>query len=89
MNSESDKVKQTLKNNFTSASNIYVDQGTKECEVTLEMDDYDGELEGYLVGNGVQLKMIDYSDKYPFKYVFSYKVSNNYHFNSHSSSPVR
>lgn len=80
MESELTDVANILKFSFKSASNIYIDQDTKECEVTLDVDDYHGELDGYLVGNGVALKMIDYSDVYPFKYVFSYKSYKNFQF---------
>ena len=80
METELSKVKDILKHSFKSASNIYIDTNTKECEVTLTGDDYHGELDGYLVGNGVSLKMVDYCDVYPFKYVFSYKLSNNFQF---------
>jgi hypothetical protein len=80
MESELFNVINILRLSFKSASNIYIDPNTKVCEVTLEVDDYHGELEGYLVGNGVSLKMIDYSDIYPFKYVFSYKSDDNFQF---------
>lgn len=80
MESELNMVKNILRYSFKTASNIYIDRDTKECEVTLDMDEYHGELDGYIVGNGVSLRMIDYSDIYPFKYAFSYRLSDNFQF---------
>lgn len=77
MNSEISKVKLSLKNSFQSASNIYVDSVNKECEVTVSMDDYQGAINGFIVNDDVKLKMIDYSDIYPFKYIFYYLIKNN------------
>lgn len=45
MESELRSVKNTLKYSFISASNIYIDQNTKECEVTLDVDEYHGEFQ--------------------------------------------
>ena len=72
MDSEISKVEQSLRKSFASASNIFVDPETKECEVTISVDDYEGEIKGHLIENGVKLKMVDYCDVYPFKYVFNY-----------------
>jgi hypothetical protein len=77
MNSDLFKIEKILKLTFKSASNIYIDAETQECEVTLSVDDYHGELDGYLVGDGVSLKMVDYCDVYPYKYVFSFKATDN------------
>ena len=77
MNSEVYKVASSLRNSFESASNIFVDPVNKECEVTVSVDDFQGEIYGFLINNGVKLQMIDYSDILPFKYVFKYKVKSN------------
>ena len=71
---ERKKVEESLRKSFDSASNIYVDTDSKECEVTISIDDYQGEIKGKLFENGVSLEMIDYCDVYPFKYVFGYKL---------------
>ena len=70
------QVEKSLKAVFQTASNIYVDPETKECEVTISIDEYQGELRDFYVENGVQLKMIDYCDVYPFKYVFSFNLKD-------------
>ena len=77
MNSEISKVKALLKNSFQSASNIYVDTFNKECEVSVSIDEYQGVINDFIVDSNVRLQMIDYSDIYPFKYVFYYKIKNN------------
>jgi hypothetical protein len=71
---EINKVEETLRKSFESASNIYVNPITKECEVTISIDDYQGELSSKMYENGVCLEMVDYCDVYPFKYVFKYTV---------------
>jgi hypothetical protein len=71
-------VKNSLKKRFNSASNIYVDTDYKECEVTVSIDEYQGELYGYIIESGIKLQMIDYSDVYPYKYVFNYVVKNRH-----------
>ena len=63
---------------LNTASNIYIDENTKACEVTLDVDDFHDEMDGYIIGSGVGLKMIDYSDVYSFKYVISYKSYKNF-----------
>lgn len=75
MTTENNQIEQSLRQAFPTASDIYIDQVTKECEVTVSIDDFQGELYGQLYENGVVLKMVDYCDEYPFKYVFSYKVN--------------
>ncbi|MBN2174931.1 MAG: hypothetical protein JW731_12425 [Bacteroidales bacterium] len=70
------QVVKTLKTVFQTASNIYVDPEARECEVTISIDEYQGELKDFFVENGVQLKMIDYCDVYPFKYVFSFNLKD-------------
>ncbi len=74
MTSEINKVEKSLKGSFHSASNIYVDPISKECEVTISIDDFQGEIEERLYENGVFLTMVDYCDTFPYKYVFNYTV---------------
>jgi len=74
METEIKQVEQCLREAFASASNIYVDPQTAECEVFISVDDYHGELDEAIYQNGVLLKMVDYCDTYPFKYIFNYKV---------------
>lgn len=76
MSEEQIRVSQSLQSFFSSASNIYVDPETKECEVTVSVDEFQGEISGYLHESGVKLQMVDYCDTYPFKYVFNYLVLN-------------
>ena len=68
------QVEKSLKKSFGSASNIYVDPVLKECEVTISIDDFQGEIEERLFENGVFLTMVDYCDIYPYKYVFNYSM---------------
>jgi hypothetical protein len=77
MNSEILLVEQSLRRVFSTASDIYIDPVSKECEVTVSIDDFQGEIEGNLFENGVFFKMVDYCDIYPFKYVFNYKVKES------------
>jgi len=70
------QVESTLRNFFQTASNIYVDPETQECEVTVSIDEYQGELDGHYIENGVHLKMVDFCDTYPYKYVFSFTLKN-------------
>ncbi len=74
MTTENIQIEQSLRLAFPTASDIYIDHNTKECEVTVSIDDFQGEIDGHLYENGVVLKMVDYCDEYPFKYVFRYKV---------------
>ncbi|MCF8302600.1 MAG: hypothetical protein K9I94_04920 [Bacteroidales bacterium] len=74
MEHEKLQVRQSLINLFESASDIFVDPATKECEVKVSVDEYQGEISGLLYDNNVKLEMIDYWDTYPYKYVFSYKT---------------
>jgi hypothetical protein len=74
MVTEVNKVEESLRKSFISASNIYVDTNAKACEVTISIDEYQGEIQGKLFENGVSLEMIDYCDVYPYKYVFEYKL---------------
>lgn len=64
-----------LKQAFPSATGIYVDTDTRECEVTISVDDFQGENIGYIVENKITFRMIDYVDVFPFKYVFSYRIN--------------
>ncbi len=72
MKTEIKQVEGCLKNLFETASDIFVDTQTKECEVKISVDDYQGEIDHTLIENKIRLKMVDYCDTYPFKYVFSY-----------------
>jgi hypothetical protein len=74
MKTEIERVEKSLKEAFQSASNIFVDPHTQECEVFISVDEYQGELNGTILTNGVSLKMVDYCDTYPFKYIFNYSL---------------
>ncbi|MBN1340432.1 MAG: hypothetical protein JXA03_13975 [Bacteroidales bacterium] len=74
MNDEVNIVKINLRQAFVSASDIYVDIMNKVCEVTVSVDDFQGESIGYIVTDSITFTMIDYVDNYPFKYVFSYRL---------------
>lgn len=74
MNTEIKQVEGCLKNLFESATDIFVDTQSKECEVKISVDDYLGEFDNTLIDNKVKLKMVDFCDTYPFKYVFSYNT---------------
>ncbi|MBN3034705.1 MAG: hypothetical protein JW861_03910 [Bacteroidales bacterium] len=67
-------VRKCLRESFRTASDIFVDTTTRECEVTISVDEYQGELPGYLVAGDVVLSMVDFCDTFPFKYVFSYAL---------------
>jgi hypothetical protein len=77
MITEIKQVEQSLRRAFATATDIYIDPVSKECEVTVSIDDFQGELLGHLFENGVSLKMVDYCDVYPFKYVFNYFVKES------------
>jgi hypothetical protein len=65
----------SLKKFFPSGYNIFVDTETKECEVYVSVDDYQGELETLVGDNGVKFNMVDLCDDYPFKYIFQYQLA--------------
>ncbi|MCF8228963.1 MAG: hypothetical protein K9G58_02255 [Bacteroidales bacterium] len=71
---EKKQVETCLKRVFQTASDVFIDPGTKECEVKVSIDEYQGEIEHQIIENKVKLKMVDFCDTYPFKYVFSYKT---------------
>jgi hypothetical protein len=73
METEITRVTKCLEGNFISASDIFVDTNVKECEVKVSVDEFEGEIIRKLYGNGMKLDMVDFSDIYPFKYVFSYR----------------
>jgi hypothetical protein len=77
MSTEVKQVEQSLRKAFATATDIYIDPVSKECEVTVSIDDFQGEIMEHLFENGVSLKMVDYCDAYPFKYVFNYSVKNS------------
>lgn len=66
------KVANSLKQTFSTAHNIYIDTVTKECEVSISVDDYEGESLQPFFEEGVKFHLVDYCDTYPFKYVFNY-----------------
>jgi len=66
-------VSNSLKKLFPSAYDIYVDEKTNYCEVSVSVDDYQGIITDKLTENGISFEMVDYWDNYPFKYVFSYR----------------
>ncbi len=76
METEIQQVEKSLRDTFQTASNIYVDTHTRECEVFISVDEYQGEISHVILTNGVILRMVDYCDTYPFKYVFNYKVKS-------------
>ena len=57
-----------------TANDIFVDPDQHECEVKVSVDEFEGEITRHLYGHGVKLNMVDFSDTYPFKYVFSYRI---------------
>ncbi len=69
------KIKKSLKKLFPSASQIFVDTSLKECSVLITIDDYHGQIEGYLFQDEILYQMVDYNDIVPFKYVFSYQLT--------------
>lgn len=75
MNEETTLVTNSLKKLFSSASDIYVDTETKECEAKISVDEFRGEISGRLFESGVQFTMVDYWDTLPFKYIFEYKIN--------------
>ncbi len=72
METEASKVSQSLKKLFLSASDVYVDTESKECEAKISVDEFRGEITERLFESGFQFVMVDYWDTYPFKYVFHY-----------------
>jgi hypothetical protein len=77
MNAEVNKVTNSLKKLFESASDIYVDTENKECEAKISVDEFQGEITNKLYEGGVQFIMVDYWDTLPFKYVFQYRTNGN------------
>lgn len=75
MTAEETKVRNSLRKLFESASNIYVDTKTKECEARISVDEFRGEITEKLFEDGVQFIMVDYWDTLPFKYVFQYRTN--------------
>ena len=77
MNTEVDKVTNSLRKLFETASDIYVDTENKECEAKISVDEFQGEITKKLFESGVQFTMVDYWDTLPFKYVFQYRMNGN------------
>jgi hypothetical protein len=73
MENEIQLVTQCLKNLFASASDIFVDPKTKECEVKISVEDFRGDITEQLFDSGYGFRMIDYWDNLPFKYIFEYR----------------
>lgn len=74
MNAEVEKVTDSLKKLFVTASDIYVDTENKECEAKISVDEFRGDITEKLFEGGVQFTMVDYWDTLPFKYVFEYRI---------------
>lgn len=74
MTAEKLQVEKCLRQAFSSANDIFIDPQSKECEAKISVDEYEGEFDHFIISNKVKLKLIDYNDTYPFKYVFSYKT---------------
>jgi hypothetical protein len=74
MEAEKNSVYKCIRGTFTSASDIFIDTSIQECEVKVSVDEFEGEINRKIMGNGVKLLMVDYSDVYPYKYVFSYSL---------------
>lgn len=74
MDTEENRVLGCIHGTFTSASDIFVDTNAQECEVKVSVDEFEGEINRKIMGNGVKLLMVNYSDVYPYKYVFSYSM---------------
>ncbi len=70
---EQQKVINALRKVFTSASDIYVDTQLKECEVRVDIAEFIGEISHVIHEGDISLRMEDYNDILPFKYVFSYR----------------
>ena len=71
---ESLQVTSGLSKLFASANDIFIDTTNKECEVSVSIDDFQGEIMERLVEDKVHYFMVDYCDTYPYKYVFSYQL---------------
>jgi hypothetical protein len=74
METEENNVYKCIRGTFTTASDIFIDTNAQECEVKVSVDEFEGEINRKIMGNGVKLLMVDYSDIYPYKYVFSYSM---------------
>jgi len=74
MEAVENSVYKCIRGTFTSASDIFIDTNAQECEVKVSVDEFEGEINRKIMGNGVKLLMVDYSDVYPYKYVFSYSM---------------
>ena len=75
-NSETEQVTDALRKVFITASDIFVDPDTKECEAKISVDEFRGDITERLFADGVQFKVIDYWDTYPFKYVLQYRTND-------------
>jgi hypothetical protein len=69
-------VTNSLKSLFSSASDIYVDVKSRECELKVSVDDFRGEISGRLFENGISFEMVDFWDNFPYKYIFQYHPLN-------------
>ncbi len=73
MDTESERIASSLKKLFSTASDIYVNTTTKECEAKISVDEFRGEITERMYQDGIQFSMVDYWDSLPFKYVFEYR----------------
>lgn len=69
---EIELVTDSLKNLFSSASDIYIDTENRECELKVSADDYEGEITQRIFENGIRFEMVDFWDNLPYKYIFQY-----------------
>jgi len=74
MIAELDRVSKSLKKIFPSASDIFIDPLSKECELKISVDEFQGELSENLIEDGIRFQMVDFWDNFPFKYVFEYRL---------------
>ncbi len=54
MEKEITKVKECLQSTFKSASDIFIDPSSGECEVKVSVDEFGGEISRRLFSNGVK-----------------------------------
>ena len=73
--SEQIEVEKSLRRLFNTASDIYVDTTVKECEVKVGVDEFHGRIDRELFEENIRLVMVDYSDVFPYKYVFEYRLT--------------
>lgn len=67
------EVEKRLRNLFASANDIYIDPIMKECEVKVDVEEFNGQIKREIFEDSISLVMVDYSDIFPYKYVFQYR----------------